>query len=864
VRFASLLTAAPGVVVRLDRELRYLFVSDAIEGVTGRPACDFVGKTSRELALPKGLQALWEREVEAVFASRRERRFEFSYDAEDGLHWLETHVVPERDGDGAVQAVITNTRDRTETRRAEQEALVRGQRYHELFERALNFIVLIDLHGHLVEVNPAVERALGYGPGTLIGRPLASILAPEERAAAEERMARRLDGTEPGSSFRTVLLALDGVRVPIEANAALIIRDEARYGVLAIARDISDELAATAALAESERLFRGAFEGVAVGMVISDPGATVLRANAAMATMLGYSEGALAGMAIRDFIHADDRAEFADDLRRLCGESSEEPRQIVVERRYVRSDGRTIFARVSISPIRADDRSTRFLVAQVEDVTELRRVATALDETQALHRVVTEVSQDVLAVLDIQGLVRFVSPSVEQTIGYPPEELVGRQVLEFVHEDDHGIAAETIAAALRGERRSVLRIRIVAKDGTVRLWDGTVAPGLWREGSPTVLVANLRDVTAAVDLETQLRQAQKMEAVGRLAGGIAHDFNNLLLVIRGFGDLAREKSESGIDNLVEVDEMLRAAEKATNVTAQLLAFSRRQILNPETLDLGEVVAEMVLLLRRLIGEDVELTTVWPADPMLVLADRTQIQQVITNLTVNARAAMPDGGRLSIEIAPTSDGRYAQLVVRDSGIGMDLETSGRIFEPFFTTKGTGGTGLGLATVHGIVSQSGGTIDVETALGEGTAFTIRFPLVERQAAEPETVAAEAGDGSETVLLVEDELAVRAIVETMLLRRGYRVITAASGAEAIAVAESEPIALLITDVVMPGLSGRETAEAVRAQQAAVSVLFISGYTHDLLEHDEFGPGTAFLPKPFDSEELGRTVRDLLGAHG
>jgi len=356
-----------------------------------------------------------------------------------------------------------------------------------------------------------------------------------------------------------------------------------------------------------------------------------------------------------------------------------------------------------------------------------------------------------------------------------------------------------------------------------------------------------------------------MEVVGRLAGGVAHDFNNLLLAIRGYAELARLAAAEGTDNTAEIDEIMTAAGRAGDLTAQLLAFSRRQVLNPVLLDLGAVVTEMVSMLRRLIHGNVELVTQLPEGPALVRADRAQMEQVIANLTVNASDAMPDGGTLTIEIGPSLDGQTLLLSVRDTGTGMDAATASQMFEPFFTTKGAGGTGLGLSMVHGIVNQSGGSIAVESTPGEGTTLSIELPLADAEELPEQTASAPAEGGAETILLVEDDPLVQKVVALMLERHGYRVVAASSGEEAVSLAHADPnsVDLILTDLVMPGINGRATAEALREDQPLARVLYMSGYTDDVvIRVGGFEPGVAFIQKPFSGEDLALRVRELLNA--
>jgi nitrogen-specific signal transduction histidine kinase/CheY-like chemotaxis protein len=385
------------------------------------------------------------------------------------------------------------------------------------------------------------------------------------------------------------------------------------------------------------------------------------------------------------------------------------------------------------------------------------------------------------------------------------------------------------------------------------------------------LSIHFRDITPQRELEHELALSRKMEVVGRLAGGVAHDFNNLLLAIRGYGELALRRIERHDEGAAtDVGEMLKAAERGADLTRQLLAVGRRQALNTEVLDLCVSLSQIEPLLRRVIGEDVELSVDCAPRQVHIRADRSQIEQVILNLAVNARDAMPDGGRLSLDIglsADAPDGEIPEgrvrLRVSDTGVGMSTETASRIFEPFFTTKGDRGTGLGLATVHGIVTQSGGHIEVNTEPGKGTCFEIFLPLTAESPQPATPPPASAGQGKETVLIVEDDPSVRLIATRLLEDRGYIAIAARGGAEAIQLAQrpSLRIDLVLSDMVMPDLSGRQTVERIRSIQPHTRVLFMSGYTDEQTgDTDVLGPGMAYIQKPFSGDQLARKVRELL----
>jgi signal transduction histidine kinase len=423
-----------------------------------------------------------------------------------------------------------------------------------------------------------------------------------------------------------------------------------------------------------------------------------------------------------------------------------------------------------------------------------------------------------------------------------------------------------------GEETAVSALKSGAHDFLVKGRLARLIPALERE---------LRDVAARRDrlrLEDQLRQSQKMEAIGQLAGGIAHDFNNLLTAILGYSELLREQLHNAPDALADLEEIAKAGERAASLTRQLLAFSRKQHLEPQVLDLRQIIADIEKMLRRIIGEDIRFH-IGPCDAVTrVKADRSQMEQVLVNLVVNARDAMPRGGTLTVQAghddppsrllpadaAPAPDG-WVSLVVKDTGCGMPPEIQARIFEPFFTTKGAGkGTGLGLSTVYGIVRQSGGHINVESHSDVGTSFTIYLPAV-RDAIESIAVAqvSNGGVGTETILLVEDDDGIRALVRKLLASRGYTVLEASGGNQAMVVSQqySGIVHLLLTDIVMPDLSGPDMAQRILGQRPKIAVLYMSGFSGRLSAHlDTSGSGAGFLHKPFTPETLLKKVRASL----
>ena len=516
----------------------------------------------------------------------------------------------------------------------------------------------------------------------------------------------------------------------------------------------------------------------------------------------------------------------------------------------------------------------------VRGALERERMKRQLREREEYFKSLIEQAMDIIAVLDADGAVRYASPSVLPLLGYGAEELVGQHIFDLVHPDDVGPALRVFAEGVAtGQGDRLLGLQVRHKDGTYRSLE---AIGRYLLDDPVVrgVVINARDVTERRSLERQLLQAQKMEAVGRLAGGIAHDFNNVLTAIFGYADLLTEEFPAGSPARQDLEEIRKAATRASALTRQLLAFSRQQVLAPMVLSVNDLVDDVDKMLRRLVGEDVELRLNLARDAGNVRADSGQLQQVIMNLVVNARDAMPTGGKLVIETADAElteqyaemhqaviPGRYVMLAVSDTGVGMDAQTKARIFEPFFTTKEKGkGTGLGLSTVYGIVKQSGGYVWVYSEPGHGTTFKLYLPRVDAPA-EPQAPPRETATltGTETILLAEDDDILRPLTKGLLAKLGYTVLEAESAEQALAVAGARqgPIHLLVADVVMPGASGRELARRLAQSRPETRVLYVSGYTDDaIVHHGMLDPGLKFLQKPFTPAALARKVREVLDA--
>jgi two-component system cell cycle sensor histidine kinase/response regulator CckA len=515
-----------------------------------------------------------------------------------------------------------------------------------------------------------------------------------------------------------------------------------------------------------------------------------------------------------------------------------------------------------------------------QQITERTRFEAALRESEEHYRLIAENSSDLIGLLDLTGCWMYASPSHYTLLGIAPVELIGSSVLQFAHPADQAQIED--------------QLRRLTETGTVRLsFRIRQAGGAWRwlesiwtliaQREESLIVAAGRDITERKNLEAQLLQSQKMEGIGRLAGGVAHDFNNLLTAIIGNAELAIDSLPNDHVARGDIGEIARAASRAAGLTRQLLAFARKQIFEPRVIDLNHLILEMDALLQRLIGEDIELVTLPAANLGSVKADAGQLEQVVINMAVNARDAMPSGGKLTIETSNVTldqeysrqhldvvAGHYVLLAISDTGTGMDDQTREQIFEPFFTTKQPGrGTGLGLPMCYGIVRQHGGHIWVYSEPSHGTSFHIYLPRVDElveQAAAPASEIATLPRGTETILLVEDEAAVRTLAARSLRAHGYTVLEAAHPDEALAIARVHPVGsvqLLLTDVVMPRMSGKALAEQVLKLWPDIKTLFISGYTDNaIVHHGQLDPGVAFLPKPFSPDMLARKVREVLEA--
>jgi PAS domain S-box-containing protein len=622
------------------------------------------------------------------------------------------------------------------------------------------------------------------------------------------------------------------------------------------------------ALQESETRYRRLFEAARDGILILDADSGEINdVNPFLTELLGYSHAELLGKKLWEIGLFRDVPSSKADFKELQTKGFIRYENLPLQAR----DGRCINVEFVSNVYVAGDR--KVIQCNIRDITERRRA----DAERMRLLTVIEQAAEGMVVTNATGDIEYVNPAFCAMTGYSREEALGKnsRILKS-GKHDTAFYAGMWATILAGHRWSgeVINRR---KDGSLYTEKMSLTPVRDEQGKMTHVVSIKEDVTARKLLEDQFRQAQKMEAVGRLAGGVAHDFNNLLTVIIGYSDCVLDRLDSGDPLREYTSEIKGAGEKAAGLTRQLLAFSRQQVLAPQILDLNNLITNLTKMLKRLIGEDVHLVVNPGALHPTVNADPGLIEQMIMNLAVNARDAMPRGGKLTIGTSGVDvdesyihthssvpAGPYVMLAVSDTGCGMDKDTQAHIFEPFFTTKEQGkGTGLGLATVYGIVKQSGGSIWVYSEPGAGTTFKIYLPAAEgvpRSANESKVTVG----GTETILLVEDDLSLRGFTRMVLQSRGgYHVLASTSSKQAqlFGAQFKGPIHLLLTDVVMPGMNGRKLSEKLARIRPAMKILFMSGYTDDtVVRNGVLREGMAFLQKPFSPESLLRKVRAVL----
>jgi len=777
--------------------------------------------------------------------------------------------------------------------------------------------------GKYLYVNPAMERISGYTRAELLAMDFWELVHPDDRKRVRERGQSRHWGNSPPQRYESAILTKDGKKRWIDLTACPI-EFEGEPAVLGTFFDITERKTTEDVLRqkeERERRFQGrlrtlhevgnelsavpsfddlcrravelgigrlGFERLGIWFFDRDDPETIVGSFGTDETgqirdERGARHKVRENEVFRRFLAGNEECVLAQDivLRDFRGNE-------VVSGSYVLAglwDARNLIGYVAVDnmlrhgPITSDDCELLVLYASaIGHLCSLKRAEEALRRSEERHKVFFETSADGILISEVKAkAIKYANPAICRMLGYSQEELIGLRVDDIHPAEKLDHAISEFNAQARGEKILAQGIPFLTKEGHVVHTDVSSTPAII--DGEKCNIAIVRDMSKQKELEEQLRQSQKMEAIGRLASGIAHDFNNILMVINGYGKFVLNSLGEDDPRREDMEEVLSASQRAASLTHQLLAFSRRQVPQPAVLNLNRVIADTEKMLGRLIGEDVELVTETQTDLWCVEADLGQIEQILMNLAVNARDAMPQGGRLTITtqnvyVSPDDQrlpcpemppGAYVSLSVSDTGVGMDDETKSHLFEPFFTTKAQGkGTGLGLATVYGIVSQSQGYISVESESQKGATFRIFLPRTDKPDQTTEAArAAENARGTETILVVEDELQVCKIVSSTLRMIGYKVETASDAEQALALCRqhAEPIHLLITDVILPDMHGGNLAERLAEIHPETKVLYMSGYVgrpdvQDQLMHKE----GAFLQKPFTPDSLTKKVREIL----
>ncbi len=765
-----------------------------------------------------------------------------------------------------------------------------------LLEAAPDAILAVDPDGRIVLVNAQAERLFGYRREELVGQPVELLVPVQVRAGHPEYRARYLGDPRPRAMGAGMALAArrkDGTEFPAEISLSALATDRGTV-VSAAVRDVTDRRQA----AEAQHLLATIVNSSHDAIIGKTLDGTITSWNPAAAQLYGYPSDEAIGRNADILVPAALRAEEAEFLHRTArGERVEQ-----YQTRRLRQDGSEITVSLTMSPI-ADS------AGEVVGVASVARGLSDLQRAEARFRGLLEAAPDGIVGVDRSGRIALANVQAERLFGYRRDELLGQPVEMLVPHGVRELHVQHRAGYFADPRPRPMGAGMQL---TARRRDGTEFPveislsGLETEEG-LVVSASVRDITERIEaqaererllaeaererLESRLHQSQRLESLGQLAGGVAHDFNNLLGVILNYASFVEEEVAEAASRAGggepwqavgrDVEQIRRAAERATELTHQLLAFGRREVVRPRVLNLNDVVRDVEQLLHRTLGEHVQLETSLAADLWAVLADPGQLEQVLVNLAVNARDAMPGGGTLTvytgnviidddyISIRPgLKIGPHVRIQVTDTGAGMPRHVLERVFEPFFTTKPKGeGTGLGLATVYGIITQADGHAQFYSEPGHGTTFTALLPATEQVAVEIERGGTDTRRvrGGETVLVVEDEEALREVTRRILTRNGYRVSTARDGAQAIdlALRETAEIHLVITDVIMPQMLGREVAANIRGSRPGVRVLYMSGYAHPVLtSQGTLEAGVTLIEKPFTEADLLDKVRQVLDA--
>ena len=747
---------------------------------------------------------------------------------------------------------------------------IEERRLRTLVENLPNLIVRYDTDLNRTYVNLAWEAATGLRAGDVIGKPIGAV-HPQPSDATYVDAARHVLATGNAQGVETEWVNVRGETLYLSYTIVPECDDSGRaIGLVSVGVDLSERRrmneevkALNRQLELQVQEYQTLLSVASDAIFVADTDRRYIDVNIAACQLLGYTREELLGLSVSDITRpTDNPGQEGRFVRMRTGET------VLSERMLRRKDGSLLVAELSAVEL-PDGRG----LAIVRDITARKE----LEKEQARLATAVEQADEAIVITDQAATILYVNPAFERVSGYSREELLGENS-RILHSGQHDASFyKEMWTTLQSGRTWHGIFVNRRKDGSLYEEDAWITPIRDPDGSVVSYVGVKRDVTRERILEAQLHQSQKMEAIGQLAGGIAHDFNNLITAIRGYSELVRDTLPAGSPSREDVEQIVLAADRAAELTKQLLAFSRRQVLRPQVVSPAQIVDGIVPMLRRLLGEDIELVTSTVPDLGHVRADPNLLERIVLNLAVNARDAMPGVGRLDIrtanaefEVGPEARqagvpaGRYVVIEVSDTGAGMDPATRDHAFEPFFTTKDPGsGSGMGLAVVHGAVKASGGEIFLYSEPDQGTTFKIYLPRVDDAiTAGREPDRAPVPGGSETILLVEDEITVREFARRSLEGLGYTVMEASNGAEALVMAGETGYAfdLLLTDVVMPIMGGRQLVDSLKASRPDLPVVFMSGFAAQQGDAAALDPTAFVLDKPFSRELLGRAIRRAL----
>jgi PAS domain S-box-containing protein len=794
---------------------------------------------------------------------------EYVFHSSEEDRWFLLFVTPLTGRGGAVISHI----DITERKRAEQEVHLLA---HAL--RCTNDCVcLTDLNNRILFVNDAFLKTYGYQLNELIGQPVDMVYSDDN--APELLLAKASQTVDEGWKGEMRHRRRDETDFSISLSSSLIRdKDGSPIAFINVANDVTERKRAEDALRESEARFRAVVQSVAEGLLLTDLDEFILYANPRMTEMTGFTLAEMVGHKAYELLLPVEQwpEAVARTRRRLDGVSER------YEIRLLRKDGGSFWTEIGAAPLRNVQGEIIGSVGAITDITERRRSREALQKSENSLLLAQRVGHVGSWEGDVNDNQLTWSDETFRIFGFEPHSFVPTRERFYgaVHPEDRDFVRKAVETAIRSGKPYGIDHRIVRPDGSERYVHEQAELITDAQGKIVRLVGTVQDITQRNTLEEQVRHSQKMEAVGQLAGGIAHDFNNILTIIQGYAELVSLNPYLDLDTRGHVGQISHSAERAARLTRQLLAFSRKQVIQLKTISLNTLLESSANMLQRLLGEHITLHLDLDSALPPIRADVGMMEQVLVNLTVNARDAMPEGGSVSVvtRLAQVDEsycrahpdatpGSYALLTVSDTGCGIPPEILSHVFEPFFTTKEIGkGTGLGLSTVYGIVRQHKGWIAVSSEPAKGTIFEIYFPA--SPASLPPPIASNqpppSRGGTETILLVEDEPALRALSRQSLQRYGYTILEASSGPEALRVwsENSCHIDLLLTDIVMPGgMSGRELASQLKKQNPSLKVLYTSGYSVDLSNSDPgIKLGVNFVPKPYLGTTIARAVRNCL----